>query len=410
MLTEARCKVARCPDDKNRARLTDAGGLYLEVTATSKRWFWKYRYGGKEKRLALGSYPETSIKDARLARDAARKKLAAGDDPVQVRQDEKLARRLRLGNTFEQIARSWHEKWRENQTDRHADYVIRRLETDAFPVIGTRPIAEINAAQLIGMAKRIESRGALHLSKRTLQTCGQVMRYAVAHGIIERNPAADVRPSDALKSRKTTNYARLDAKDVPELLRKIEGYVGSPYTRLALKMMALTFVRTGELIGARWSEFQDLEGDEPTWRIPATRMKMNTEHIIPLAPQAVQVLAYLHEIRSAHSDYLFPGERDRKGTMSNNTLLFALYRLGYRGRMTGHGFRGIASTILHELGWRHDLIELQLAHQERNQVSASYNHALYLAERRRMMQAWADHLDVMREDRKVLAGRFGKVA
>ena len=406
MLTENECRNAQCPQNKARVRLADSGGLYLEVAPISKRWFWKYRFVGKEKRLALGVYPAKSLKNARLERDAARQLLSRGTDPVQLRQDEKLAQRIRLGTTFEAVARAWHAHWKGPKSERHADYVLRRLETDVFPDLGRRPISEITAPQLLAMVKKVESRGALHLSRRILQTCGQVFRYAVAHGIIERNPAADVKPSDSLKPQAPENYARLEAKDVPELLRKIEVYIGSPYTRLAMKLMALTFVRTGELIGARWEEFEGLDGDDPLWRIPKERMKMKTPHIVPLSRQAVEVVACLHELRG-RSDFLFPSEHDRQGSMSNNTILFALYRMGYKGRMTGHGFRGVASTILHELGWRHDLIELQLAHQERDQVSASYNHATYLRERCKMMQAWADHLDVMREERRVVAGRFG---
>lgn len=407
MLSDIRCRSATCPPDRTKVRLVDGGSLYLEVTKVSKRWFWKYRYSGKEKRLALGSFPECSIKEARSARDDARKILARGDDPARVRQDEKLARQLALGTTFQGVAEKWLEHWEPTQTERHHRYVRRRLEADAFPEIGRRPIAEITAPQLIAMAKKIESRGAGYLARRTLQMCNQVFRYAVAHGILERNPGADIRPSDALKRHKVKNYTRLEARDVPELLRKIEGYVGAPHTRLATKLMALTFVRTGELIGAKWDELEVMDGNEPVWRIPAERMKMNTPHIVPLSRQAVEVLACLHEIRTK-SDFVFPGERHRKGSMSNNTVLFALYRMGYRGRMTAHGFRGVASTLLHELGWRHELIELQLAHQERNQVSAAYNHATYLADRRKMMQAWADHLDVLRQERKVVAFRTGK--
>ncbi|MGQ0530583.1 MAG: tyrosine-type recombinase/integrase [Panacagrimonas sp.] len=409
MLTEVRCKSAKCPDDKLRVRLTDSGGLYLEVNDVSKRWFWKFRIAGKEKRLALGGYPDTSIKEAREARDEARKTLNKGDDPALARKEAKLAARVRFGTTFRAVATDWHSHWKETQTERHAVYVMRRLEADVFPEIGPMPVADIRARHLLAVGKAIEKRGATHLSRRVLQTCAQVFRYAVAHGLIDRNPSADFKPSDALKPHKIQNYTRLDSKEVPELLRKVETYVGSPYTRLAMKLMALTFVRTGELIGAKWDEFEDLDGDAPTWRIPAARMKMDTPHIVPLSKQAVDVMACLHEIRTK-SDFVFPGERKRSQSMSNNTVLFALYRMGYRGRMTGHGFRGVASTILHELGWRHDLIEIQLAHQERNKVSAAYNHATHVPERRKMMQAWADHLDAMREDRKVIAGKFGKAA
>jgi len=404
-LTEVLCKGATCPEDRPRVRLADAGGLYLEVhPAGGKHWRWKYRHAGKEKRLSLGTYPSVTLAKARLARDAARLTLAEGVDPVQAKSDAKLAKRLRLGTSFEAVARTWFEDWKGPRSPRHADYVLRRLESDVFPALGRKPVGEVTAPQLLAMAKRIESRGAIDIAKRALQTCGQVLRYAVAHGQLERNPAADVKPSDALKPRRKTNYARLDAKEVPTLLRKIDAYQGTPTTRLAMMLMALTFVRTGELIGARWGEF-DLEGAE--WRIPPERMKMRTPHIVPLSRQAVEVLATLNEQRRGVTDLLFPGERDHEKPMSNNTILKALERMGYKGRMTGHGFRGIASTVLHELGHRHDVIELQLAHLERNSVSAAYNHATYLKERRELMQAWADHLDRLRRGATLLKLKAG---
>jgi integrase len=385
--------------------MADAGGLYLEVQpAGGKHWRWKYRFAGKEKRLSLGTYPEVTLAKARLARDAARRTLSDGIDPVQAKTDAKLASRLRLGTNFEAVARGWFEHWKGPRSPRHADYVIRRLEADVFPAIGRKPISEVSAPQLLAMAKRIESRGAVDIAKRALQTCGQILRYAVAHGLLERNPASDVKPSDALKPRKKQNYARLDGKEVPTLLRKIDAYQGTPTTRLAMMLMALTFVRTGELIGARWREL-DLEGAE--WRIPAERMKMRTPHVVPLSRQSIEVLATLNEQRHGVTDLLFPGERDHEKSMSNNTILKALERMGYKGRMTGHGFRGIASTMLHELGYRHDVIELQLAHQERNSVSAAYNHASYLKERRELMQGWADHLDALRRGARVITLRTG---
>lgn len=399
-LTDTSCKNAKCPEGKARERFTDSGGLYLEVVPTGgKHWRWKYRYGGKEKRLALGSYPEVTLALARRARDDARLVLKAGSDPVQFKKDAKLADSVRIGNTFEAVARAWFDHWKGPKSPRHAEYVMRRLEADVFPDLGARPVAGITAPNLLAVAKKIESRGALDIAKRSLQTCGQIFRYAVAHGIIERNPGADVKPSDALKPRTKTNYARLDGKELPQLLRKIHVYAGGPYTRLAMQLMALTFVRTGELIAARWDEF-DLEAAE--WRIPAARMKMRTPHIVPLSKQALVILGDLQELRGL-SGLVFPGERDHEKPMSNNTILGALYRMGYKGRMTGHGFRGIASTVLHELGYRHDVIELQLAHQERNEVSAAYNHATYLKERRKLMQAWADHLDKLREGVKVIS-------
>jgi integrase len=373
--------------------------MYLEVTATGgKYWRMKYRHAGKEKRLALGVFPAVSLAEARRKRDKAKADLAVGGDPGQIKKVAKLTRSLLDATTFEKVARQWWEHWRGPRSPRHSDYVIRRLEADVFPALGPRPISSITAPQLLAMAKRIESRGALDIAKRALQTCGQILRFAVAHGVIERNPSADVKPSDALRPRRKENYARLDAKEAPDLLRKIEAYQGSAYTRLAMKLMAYTFVRTGELIGARWEEF-DLSAGE--WRIPAARMKMRTPHIVPLAPQAVEVLQALQTLSNGRS-LLFPGERDHERPMSNNTILAALKRMGYAGRMTGHGFRGMASTILHEQGYAHHLIELQLAHQERDQVAAAYNHATHLAERRAMMHAWAKHLDNLRKGADVI--------
>jgi integrase len=399
-LTDTACKNAKCGEGRPYQRFADSGGLYLEVTATgSKLWRWKYRFNGKEKRLAVGIYPGVTLAVARRARDDARLVLKAGHDPAQAKADAKLTARVHLGNSFESVARAWHERWKTGKSERHAGYVLTRLEADVFPDLGGRPIASITAPQLLAVAKKIEVRGAVDIAKRSWQTCSQIFRYAVAHGLIERNPTADVKPGDALRPRSKAHYARLDAKEMPELLRKIEAYQGTPATRLSMKLLALTFVRTGELIGARWDEFDLDEAAE--WRIPAERMKMKTPHIVPLSTQAVEVLKAIHELRG-RSGLLFAGERDHDKPMSNNTILGALKRMGYAGRMTGHGFRGVASTILHELGHRHDIIELQLAHQERDEVSAAYNFATYLPQRRKMMQEWADHLDAMRAGAKIL--------
>ncbi len=256
---------------------------------------------------------------------------------------------------------------------------------------------------LLMAIKKIEARGALDIAKRALSTCGQVMRYAVAHGIAERNPAADIKPSDVLKPAKKENYARLDQKELPELLRKIDQYDGQPLTKLALQMIALTFVRTSELIGAKWEE---IEIDKRLWRIPSERMKMKTPHIVPLSDQAITVLEEIKKISGGNA-LLFPSERGQGKSMSNNTILYALYRLGYHSRMTGHGFRGIASTILHERGYLHDHIELQLAHSKRNAVSAAYDHAVYLEPRAKMMQDWADYIDVLKTGVDVLPFRVG---
>ena len=373
--------------------LADGGGLVILVQATGAKWWrFRYRFQGKAKMLSLGVYPSVSLKAAREERNRIKELLARGIDPSLNRLEEKQLAKFAIENSFESVARLWWDDWSAARSPRHASYVMRRLEADVFPVIGPRPITEITAPMLLLAIKKIEKRGALDIAKRALNTCGQVLRYAVAHGFAERNPAADIKPSDALKPAIKKNYARLDSKELPELLHKIDVYDGQPLTKLALQLMVLTFVRTGELIGACWSEF-DLGAKQ--WRIPAERMKMKTPHIVPLSKQAIALLAQLEKVTGGRP-LLFPGERGNGQSMSNNTILYALYRMGYHSRMTGHGFRGMASTILHEQGYAHDHIELQLAHTERNAVSAAYNHALYLAPRAKMMQDWADYIDVSR--------------
>ena len=404
-LTDVACKNAKCPPEKVRVRFTDSGGLYLEVVPTGgKHWRWKYRIEGKEKRLALGSYPAVTLGEARAEREKARLVLKTGTDPVQTKKDKKQARRDVMGNTFGAVAQAWYVHWSLHsvggaKSPRHAEYTKRRMEADILPVLGAKPISEIKASEVLAMAKKIEQRGALDLSRRAWQVCGQIFEYGIAHAKCDRNPARDVRPGVALKGRAKSNFARVDAKEMPELLRKIRSYGGTPYTRMAMELMALTFVRTGELIAAHWDEF-DLDAAE--WRIPKERMKMKTPHIVPLSTQAVDLLRSLHELRGL-SGLLFPGERDHEKPMSNGAILGALKRMGYAGRMTGHGFRGVASTILHEHSFDHAHIELQLAHMERDAVSAAYNFATYLPQRRKMMQAYADHLDELRQGAKILA-------
>lgn len=386
-------------------KLADEKGLYLLVNPTgSKLWRWKYRLAGREKLMALGAYPQVSLAQARKARFEAFDKLKIDlVDPMAERKAAKRATSLALEQSFQSIARAWWKAWKGARSARHADYVLRRLELDVFPVIGARPIFELTAPDLVMMVKRIEARGALDIAKRSLQTCGQVFRYGIAHGLCSRNPVADIRPSDVIESRKKTNYARIDLKELPELMRRIEGYQGSSVTRLALKLMANTFVRTSELIHAKWDEF-DLEAAR--WTIPAERMKMGTPHIVPLSAQVLEILQVLR-LLTGNCPLLFPGERNHEKPMSNNTILAALKRMGYAGQMTGHGFRGVASTALHEQGYRHDWIELQLAHQERDEVAAAYNYAQYLRERAKMMQHWSNYLDSCMSG-KVIAGHFRK--
>ncbi len=386
MLTDSQVRSVK-PSDRPR-KLKDSRGLYLQVMPKGGRyWRFNYRFEGKQKTLALGTYPDVSLVKARSRLQEARERLADGIDPA--------ADKQATNKPFESVAREWYARWKAGRNERHTVYVLRRLEVDVFPQIGTRQVPGLSASDFRDVAQRIERRGAMDIARRVLQTCGQVMRYAVINDLVAHNPVAEVKPADILKPRKRRNYPRVGAKELPALLRAMDGYVGSEHTRLALQLMALTFVRTSELIGARWPEFDLKEG---RWDIPAERMKMKTPHIVVLSTQAKALLERLKEI-SFSRELVFPGDVNSAKPMSNNTLLFALYRLGYRSRMTGHGFRGVASTILHEQGWPHEHIELQLAHQERNAVSAAYNHALYLEPRARMMQAWADHLDKLRQVR-----------
>ncbi len=383
-------------------KLSDGGGLHLLLKPTGgKLWRWKYRFEGLEKLMALGRYPEVSLADARERRDRARKKLASGIDPMAERMAEKTAVIVATEHTFEKIAEHWLKHWQGNKSARHSAITRNRLKGNVYPILGGRPIAEIEPMELVRLAKGIEERGASDMAKRILQIVGMIFRYAVAHGYSMRNPAAEIRPSDILKPTTKTNMARVDAKELPALLRAIELYEGRQLTRLAIKLMALTFVRTSELIGARWDEF-DLEARR--WCIPAERMKMKTPHIVPLSSQAVETLNLLQTLSGKH-ELVFPGEQDQTKPMSNMTILKALERMGYKGRMTGHGFRGVASTILHEQGFSHDHIELQLAHAPRNAVSAAYNHALYLEPRAKMMQDWADFLEKTLRGGKVLSFR-----
>jgi integrase len=372
-------------------KLFDGGGLFLHVMPTgSKIWRVAYRVDGNQKMFTVGRYPEVTLAQARDKCLEARKLMVSEVDPVQKKRADKLAKVQATENNFEAVAREWHAHWKHSSSsEHHIGQTLRRLEGDVFPAIGKRPIAEIEAPELRDMALAIEKRGAGELAKRSLQMCSMVFRYAIAHGKAVRNPAVDIRPSDILKARKVENHARVDASELPQLMRKIDAYQGKPATRMALKLLALTFVRTSELIEAQWSEF-DL--DAARWDIPAERMKMRTAHVVPLSSQSVGVLRTLHTITGGR-ELLFPGERDHSKPISNNTILKALEIMGYKGLMTGHGFRGVASTVLHENEFDHAHIEAQLAHSERDSVSAAYNHAKYIPQRNAMMEWWGNYLE-----------------
>ncbi|AZL16457.1 DUF4102 domain-containing protein [Rickettsiales endosymbiont of Stachyamoeba lipophora] len=368
-------------------RLADGKGLCLLVKPTgSKYWRFRYRFGGKEKEISFGVYPETSLKEARDKCDKTRKLIRANLDPSVVKKEEKIQQQLDTENSLELIAREWHNNQKNSWAERHANYVLRRLEADIFPKLGFKSINTVTPPELLLVLRDIEKRGAIDIAKRALQTCGQIFRYAVATGRAERDISSDLR--GALQTRKKEHYSRLEAKELPEFLEKLALYDGDLQTKLALKLLILTFVRTGELRGARWEEI-DLEKKE--WRIPAERMKMREPHIVPLSNQAIDIIQELKLI-SGYREHLFTNRNKPLSFISENTLLYAMYRMGYHSRATPHGFRATASTILNEHGFRPDIIERQLAHAERNKVRASYNHAQYLPERREMMQWWADYL------------------
>lgn len=390
-LTDTTIRKAK-PAAKAR-KLFDGGGLYLEISpAGRKAWRLKYRYAGKEKRFSLGGYPAVSLADARKRQLRARELLAGGQDPSQVRQREKAAERASAEESFEAIAREWLDKQGAKWTAEYNDTIARRLETNALPWLGSRPVAEIAPSELLACLRRIEARGAVETAHRVRQYCSQIFRYAVVTGRAERDPAADLK--GALAPVKVRHFPSIQNPEaIGALLRAIDGYKGEPITRCALRIAPLVFVRPGELRHAEWADV-DLQAAE--WRIPAERMKMRTPHIVPLAVQAVEMLQDLRPLTGG-GRFVFPSLRGRARPMSENTINGALRRLGYsKDEMTGHGFRSLASTRLNELGWRPDVIERQLAHAERDAVRAAYNYAEYLPERRRMMQAWADYLGSLR--------------
>jgi integrase len=378
-------------------KMADGGGLCLLVAPSgAKLWVWRYRFDGSEKNMHFGEYPLVTLKDCRELHFAAKKLLSTGINPmaerkaeVEAKQQEVKALARETDSSFEKVARKWWAWWSIGKSSRHAETLMNRLEADVFPVVGHLSIDAVQTAHIREIMLTIETRGASDVAKRAHQSIGQIFRFAIARELASRNPAADFKPRDVLAATKSENFAHVDEKDLPELLAKMDDYNGDALTRFGLKLLAYCFPRTSELIEAPWTEF-DL--DRARWDIPAERMKMKTPHIIPLSRQAVEVLRAL-KLLTGNGKLVLPGAMDKKKPMSNNTLLYALYRLGYQGRMTGHGFRGLASTILNENDFDDEHVDLQLAHMKRNKVSAAYNHAKYLKQRTVMMQWWADYLD-----------------
>ncbi len=397
-LTEAQVRNAK-PRQK-LYKLFDGGGLYLEVAPTGSRsWRLKFRQqDGKENRLTFGPYPEISLQDARERRLAARRLIAQGIDPAIQRDDAKRFAAEQAANTFEKIAREWHANRVPTWSERTAKNMIQRLEADIFPEIGRRPIGELKHLDIIATLRKIEKRGATEIAHRMKAVCSQIFSYAIQCGLTDRNLVSDMK--DVLKTRRASHFAAIDADELPAFLGALERNEARMFqpTRIALRLMLLVFVRTSELIETPWSEI-NLEKCE--WIIPWQRMKRGkltvnpdtTNHHVCLSRQACELLRELHAITGG-GKYLFPNQRDHQRPISNNTILVALERMGYKGRMTGHGFRALAmSTIKERLGYRHEVVDRQLAHAPKDKVASAYDRAQFLAERGRMMQDWADYID-----------------
>jgi integrase len=415
-LTDAAVKAAK-PREKPY-KLSDARGLYLLINPSGAKWWrFKYRFGGKEKLLSFGVYPDVSLRAARARRDGdaslqpdgtsrtkpdqqklmgARELIAMGIDPSANRQAQKAALFTRTDNSFEVVAREWFAKYSGGWSAGHGSKILRRLEKDVFPWVGNRPIADLTPPELLACLRRIEGRGAHETAHRAHQNCGQVFRYAIATGRAERDISVDLRGS--LTPAVVEHHASLtDPKEIGALLRSIDGYQGSLPTKSALRLAPLVFLRPGELRHGEWTE---ISLDKAEWRIPAEKMKARASHIVPLSKQATAILKELQPL-TGRGRYLFPSIRTGNRPMSENTINAALRRLGYTNEeMTGHGFRSLASTLLNEHGWNRDAVERQLAHAERDTTRAAYNYAEFMPERKRMMQWWSEYLGALREDTK----------
>ena len=386
-------------------KLSDGGGLYLLVNTNGSRyWRLKYRVAGKEKLLALGVYPDVSLADARAKRDEAKRTLAAGGDPGEVKQAEKQAKILAVSNSFEALAIEWHEHKRPNWSQGYASDILEYLQKDVFPFIGKRAIAEIKAAEMLLVLRKMEQRGVLDKLKKTRQACRQIFTYAVITGRAEHNPVTDL--AGALKAPKQKHFPHLLIEQIGGFLRALSEYTGSRVTQNATRLLMLTGTRTIELRAAEWAEF-DL--DKGIWQIPAERMKMRRPHVVPLSIQAKSLLEEIYQL-TGRGRFVFPGRNDAGKTMSEASINQVIKRIGYDGKATGHGFRHTMSTILHEQGYNTAWIETQLAHADKNSIRGTYNHAQYLDGRREMLQWYADYMDVLEKGENVVHGSFGKRA
>jgi len=390
-LTDIGCRTAK-PKDRPY-KIFDGGGLYLEIMSNgSKLWRIKYSYAGKEKRLSLGPYPLVTLAEARNGRDEAKKLLRNNINPAEHRQHTKQQIARDASNSFEAVAREWYDHQKDRWSKGYADNILHRLEMDIFPMIGKRPISQITPPELLDCLRKVEKRGALDLAGRIKQTCGQIFRYGIQTGKCERDSAADLK--GALRSRKAKHFASIETKELPNFIKTLQQNDARLYnrTRRAIWLSMLTFTRPGEIRQAQWAEI-DLEAGE--WIIPAERMKMRREHIVPLSQQAIKILKeQQEETGTLNTPYVFPSQIEPRSPMSDGTVNRAIKRLGYGQRMVAHGFRALARTTIREkLRYDSEVIEKQLAHRTRNPLGEAYDRTQFLDERRLMMQAWADYID-----------------
>ncbi|ECS8395020.1 tyrosine-type recombinase/integrase [Salmonella enterica subsp. enterica serovar Derby] len=390
------------PKDKPY-KLADGGGLYLLVNPNGARyWRLKYRVAGKEKLLALGVYPDVTLADARAKRDEAKRGIAGGIDPSEAKREEKIARELNVRNTFQEIACEWHSSKLYKWSEGYASDIMEAFNKDVFPYIGKKPISEIKPLELLNVLRRMEGRGATEKAKKVRQRCGEVFRYAIVTGRAEYNPAPDL--TSAMQGHESSHYPFLNAPELPAFFEALSRYSGSELVVLAARLLIITGLRTGELRGATW---QEIDVDAAVWEIPAERMKMRRPHIVPLSLQAQAIIMRIREMTGRYP-YIFPGRNDPRKTMSEASINQVFKRIGYAGRVTGHGFRHTMSTILHEQGYNTAWIETQLAHVDKNSIRGTYNHAQYLDGRREMLQWYADYMDVLEHGENVVHGRFGQ--
>ncbi|MEQ9860449.1 tyrosine-type recombinase/integrase [Pectobacterium cacticida] len=384
-------------------KMADGGGLYLLVkTNGSRYWRLKYRIDGKEKLLALGVYPDVSLADARAKRDEARKGIAGGIDPLEVKKEQKVEREAQVKNSFQEIALEWHNMKVKKWSAGYASDILEAFNKDVFPFIGQRPVADIKPLELLNVLKKMEDRGATEKAKKVRQRCGEVFRYAIVTGRAEYNPAPDL--TSAMQGHESTHYPFLTTEELPAFFKALAGYSGSELMVLAARLLIITGLRTGELRGALWSE---IDTKKALWEISAERMKMRRPHIIPLSTQA---LAIIEQIRAMTGQFplLFPGRNDPSKTMSEASINQVFKRIGYTGRVTGHGFRHTMSTVLHEQGYNTAWIETQLAHVDKNAIRGTYNHAQYLDGRREMLQWYADYMVSLENGSNVVQGAFNR--